>query len=283
MANILYLKKRIQTAQNVSKTTKALQMIAASKLKRAQEAALMSRPYVEKLTILSQNLASKVEKENLHPYMIANGGEKVLTIVISPDKGLCGSLITNIIKEVILSESKNTTYVVLGRKLESALVRLNKDVIASFPLGTTLPSFDLVYPLLQLIDDHFLNKKFSKINIISAKFVSIFTQKTETETLLPIKLENQEVKNETSLFEPSVNQLMPDILRHYLEMNIYHSIVESYASEQAARMISMKNATDNADEVIQELKLEYNKGRQEKITNEILDIGGAMFALNYEE
>lgn len=283
MANILYLKKRIQTAQNVSKTTKAMQMIAASKLKRAQEAALTSRPYVEKLTTLSQNLASKVEKENLHPYMIDNGGEKVLTIVISPDKGLCGSLITNIIKEVIVSENKNTSYVVLGKKLESALGRLNKEIVASFPLGTTLPPFDIVYPLLQLVDDYFLNKKFSKINIISAKFVSIFTQKAETETLLPIKLESQEIKNETSLFEPSVNELLPDILRHYLEIGIYHSIVETYASEQAARMIAMKNATDNANDVIQELELEYNKGRQEKITNEILDIGGATLALNYEE
>lgn len=283
MANILSLKRRMQTAQNVAKTTKALQMIAASKLKRAQEAALTSRPYVEKLTNLSQNLALKVEKDNLHPYMAEAKGDRELTIVISPDKGLCGSLITNLIKEVILSESKNTSYIVLGKKLESALARLNKEIIASFPFGTTLPTFDYVYPLLQLIDDHFLNDKISKVNVISAKFISVFTQKATTENLLPIKLENSTGSNENVLFEPTVNALLPDILRHYLEMNIYHNILESYASEQAARMIAMKNATDNANDVVSELRLEYNKGRQEKITNEILDIGGATFALTHEE
>lgn len=254
-------------------------MIAASKLKRAQSAALMSRPYVDRLTILSQNLTSKVEKENMHPYMLENPGEKQLTIVISPDKGLCGSLISNLIKEVVLSESKNTIYIAIGKKAESTLARLNKEIIASFPFGTTLPTFDSVYPILQLIDDHFLNKKVSKINIISSKFLSVFTQKAASEDLLPIKLENSKESSVTSLFEPNVNDLLPDILRHFLEISIFHNIVETYASEQASRMIAMKNATDNANDVISELRLEYNKGRQEKITNEILDIGGATFAL----
>lgn len=282
MANLLSLKRRIQTAQNVSKTTKALQMIAASKLKRAQEAALMGRPYVDKLTYLSQNLAQKVEKEDIHPYLLENKSEKTLTIVISPDKGLCGSLITNLIREVILSETKNTNYIVLGKKVESAIVRLNKEIIASFPFGTTLPSFDIVYPILQLADDYFLNGKVSKVNIISTKFISVFTQKATIEEILPIKLGNDEKTAETALFEPDAVSLLPDILRHYLEMNIYHRIVETYASEQSARMIAMKNATDNANDVISELRLEYNKGRQEKITNEILDIGGATFALGNE-
>lgn len=282
MANLLSLKRRIQTAQNVSKTTKALQMIAASKLKRAQEAALMSRPYVEKLTDLSQAMSAKVERENLHSYMIKNKSEKTLTMVVSPDKGLCGSLITNLIKEVILSEDKNTSYIILGKKIDSAILRLNKEIIASFPFGTTLPSFDVVYPMLQLVDDYFLSGKVSRVNIISAKFISVFTQKAATEELLPIKLGGAQETNETTLFEPDVTRLLPDILRHYLEMSIYHSVVETYASEQAARMIAMKNATDNASEVIQELRLEYNKGRQEKITNEILDIGGATIALNNE-
>lgn len=282
MANLLSLKRRIQTAQNVSKTTKALQMIAASKLKRAQEAALSGRPYVDKLTYLSQSIATKVEKEDIHPYLLETKGEKTLTIIISPDKGLCGSLITNLIREVILSEDKNTSYIVLGKKIEGAIVRLNKEIIASFPFGTTLPSFDIVYPILQLADDYFLNGKVSRVNIISAKFISVFTQKAQMDEILPIKLENKESATENTLFEPNAIALLPDLLRHYLEMNIYHRIVETYASEQASRMIAMKNATDNANDVISELRLEYNKGRQEKITNEILDIGGATFALANE-
>ncbi len=284
MANLLLVKRRIQTAQNVSKTTKALQMIAASKLKRAQEAALMTRPYVEKLTNLSRNLTSRIEKDNFHPYMVNNKSNKMLTLVISPDKGLAGSLITNLAKEVVNSESKNSQYIVLGKKMELALRRLDKEIIASFPFGTTLPTFDMVYSILQIIDDYFLNKKISEVSIIYAKFESVFTQRASTTDLLPIKIEEKEQKSsENTLFEPSVDELLPSILRHFLEMTIYQNILETYASEQASRMIAMKNATDNADEIIDELKLEYNKGRQEKITNEILDMGGATFALNYEE
>lgn len=281
MANLLTLKRRIQVATNVSKTTRAMQMIAASKLKRAQEEALMARPYVEKLTQLSQNLAGKVDKDSLHPYMQEGNSIKNLTIVISPDKGLCGALITNLTKEVILNESKNTSYIALGKKLENGLTRFNKDIIASFPFGTTLPSFDLVFPILQIIDDYFLGNKVSQVSIIYAKFQSVFTQKAVIENILPIKLEATKTW-ESTIFEPSVEDLLPEILRHFLEMTIYQKVLETYASEQASRMIAMKNATDNANDVIEELKLEYNKGRQEKITNEILDIGGATLALKYE-
>ena len=283
MANLLSLKRRIQTAQNVSKTTKALQMIAASKLKKAQEAALMSRPYVEKLTVLSQNIAVKIDRENMHPYMKEAKGEKILTIVISPDKGLCGGLITNLIREIIVSDNKNRSFIVIGKKMEGALGRLNKEIVASFPFGITLPSFDIVYPILQLVDDYFFNKNTSKVNIVYTKFISVFTQKAITEDLLPIVLDDVNEQSKTAIFEPNVDDLLPDILRHYLEISIYHSIAETYASEQAARMVAMKNATDNANDVISELRLEYNKGRQEKITNEILDIGGATFALKEDE
>lgn len=282
MANLLALKRRIQTAQNVSKTTKALQMISASKLKRAQEAALMTKPYVGKLTELSQKLASKVEKDSLHPYMQTNSSNKNLTIVISPDKGLCGGLITNLAREVILNENKNSSYITLGKKLENNLTRMGKEIIASFTFGTTLPTFDMVYPILQLIDSYFLEKKVSGVSIIYANFQSVFSQKASIENILPIKLEVLEKTSENMLFEPSRDDLLPEILRHYLEMTVYQKILETYASEQAARMIAMKNATDNANDVIKELKLEYNKERQEKITNEILDIGGATFALSYE-
>lgn len=284
MANILSLKRRIQTAQNVSKTTKAMQMIAASKLKKAQDAALMARPYVEKLTGLTYNLASKVEKVNSHPYMSNNDSNKNLTIVISPDKGLCGSLITNLAKEVLNTENKNTSYIALGKKMELGLGKLNKEIVASFPFGTTLPPFDIVYGVMQIIDDYFLDNKVSNVSIIYAKFQSIFYQKASVVNLLPIKVEATKSKTpEDMLFEPNAEELLPSILRHFLEMTIYQNILETYASEQAARMIAMKNATDNAKDIIEELKLEYNKGRQEKITNEILDIGGATFALNYEE
>ncbi|HZQ29509.1 MAG TPA: ATP synthase F1 subunit gamma [Patescibacteria group bacterium] len=283
MANLLILKRRIQTAQNVSKTTRALQMISASKLKRAQEAALMGRPYVEKLTDVAQSVALGVEKENSHKYMKQNGSDKNLVVVISPDKGLCGSLVTNLSREIILNTQKDSSFVTFGRKVELNLAKLGKEIIAAFPFGTTLPSFDVVYPIVNLIDENYLNNKVGNVSILYTNFQSVFTQKAIIKTLLPIQLPREDKKEENMLFEPDLISLLPSILRHFIEMSIYQSILESYASEQSARMIAMKNATDNANDIIKELKLDYNKGRQEKITNEILDIGGATFALQNEE
>lgn len=280
MANLLALRRRIQTAANVSKTTRALQMISASKLKRAQEAAQLGRPYVEKLTEVSMNLASSIEKINLHEYMKENSSTGTLTVVISPDKGLAGSLISNLLKELITQEEKNTVHVAIGKKAENFLVKTGRNVVASFPFGTTLPSFDLVYPVIKIIDEQFLGGKVSKVKILSPKFQSIFTQKPQISDLLPIKIEQTGKKAEDMLFEPSVESLLPQLLSHFLEMSVYQNILETYASEQAARMIAMKNATDNAKEVMGELRLEYNKGRQEKITNEILDISGATIVLS---
>ncbi len=282
MATILSLKRRIKTAQNVSKTTKAMQMIAASKLKRAQEAAALGRPYVNKLSSISQNLSTKIDNDSIHGYMKnSSKTTKRLIIVISPDKGLSGALVTNLLKEVYRSNPTNHDYyVIIGKKAESSIVSLGKEVIASFPFGTILPSFDMVYPITKIVDEYFLNEKVFEVKIVSTKFTTVFSQTPTTTDILPIKLSEEKTleKNNVMLFEPNLLELLPSLLQHYLEMIIYQSLLENYASEQAARMLAMKNATDNALEVIEELKLDYNKSRQEKITNEILDIGSAAFA-----
>lgn len=280
MATLLTLKRRIKTARNVSKTTKAMQMISASKLKKAQAAAISSKPYVEKLDVLSKNLAQKIDSDNLHDYMKTPNINSQLIIVISPDKGLSGGLVTNLIREVIHQSTKSKTYyITIGKKAEIAVSLLNKELIASFAFGSTLPGFEAVYPIAKIISEYFLNKKVSEVSIISTKFSNVFTQIPNITRLLPVKLDIQTKENHSvTLFEPSVESLLPDLLAHYLEMVIYQTFLESYASEQAARMIAMKNATDNALDIISELQLEYNKTRQEKITNELLDIGGGLQA-----
>ena len=288
MANILSIKRRMQTAQNVSKTTRAMQMIAASKLKRAQERALSSRYYVEKLTSVTKNLSERVSEEEKREYMkIKSGSEKKLLIVISPDKGLCGGLITNLTKELLAdnTDSNQKEYVVIGKKLEKTVSRLGKDMIAFFEFGTILPSFDIIYPIAKIIDDEFLSGKVSEVKILYSHFMTVFTQVPKVSTLLPIKIEESPTDKKAQnsmLFEPAPKEILPTILRHYLEMSLYQFILESYASEQAARMVAMKNATENAQEIIDYLRLEYNKQRQEKITNEILDIGSAATAMMYE-
>lgn len=282
MASLLTLKRRIKTTKNVSKTTKAMQMISASKLKKAQNAAVLSKPYVEKLDTLSKNLYQKLDKESMSEYMkIPINVNAKLIIVISPDKGLCGGLVTNLIREVFSADNKNKNYfLTIGKKAETYVSAFGKEIIASFPAGTTLPSFDTVYPIANLANEYFLGKKVSEVIIITTKFVSVFSQTPNTSTLLPIRVEATEEKSIDTLFEPAADELLPQILQHYMEMVIYQSMLENYASEQAARMIAMKNATDNALEMVSGLQLEYNKSRQERITNELLDIGGGF--LTYE-
>ncbi|OGH29169.1 MAG: ATP synthase F1 subunit gamma [Candidatus Levybacteria bacterium RIFCSPLOWO2_01_FULL_37_26] len=278
MANLLSLKRRIQTAQNVSKTTRAMQMIAASKLKKAQTAALSLRTYAQKLITLSQNLTTKIQKENLPAFMTERfDTKKTLIIILSPDKGLCGGLITNLVKEFLkISSSKEEfLYITVGKKAERQVINLTKnEILASFQFGSTNPTFDMVYPIVRIIDEYFIGKKVDAVKILYAQFENVFTQKPKITTLLPITI-SQTANPDNSisyLFEPDLNTLLPSLLAQYLQMSLYQYLLESFASEQGARMIAMQNATTNAKDVISELRLEYNKSRQEKITNEILDI-----------
>ncbi len=284
MATLLTLKRRIKTTKNVSKTTKAMQMIAASKLNKAKDAATSSKPYVEKLDLLSKGISSRLEYDNLHEYMKFSDKTKAkLLVVISPDKGLCGGLVTNLLREVIkFGSGEKTYYLTIGKKAQNLVLSLNKEIVASFDFGTSLPPYDNIYPIANIVKDYFLSGKASEIVILATKFNSVFTQKPEFNTLLPIKLEEVKDKDASvTLFEPGTDELLPDLLNHYLEMVIYQNLLESYASEQAARMMAMKNATDNALDIISDLQLEYNKTRQEKITNELLDIGGGA-QISYE-
>lgn len=282
MANINVLKRRIRTAKNVSKTTKALEMISASKLKRAQDEALSSRPYIEKLGHVMNQLSDKVARNNIHPYLDQERkGNKTLLIYFSPDKGLCGGLITNLNRELLSfdRENKESYYIAVGKKAEAGLVRFNKNLSASFSFGTSLPPFENVFPLLTLIEDSYLNNKVAKVKVLTPKFMNFFSQVATIENLLPIQKQETEEEGREFLVEPSSNELLPYVAKHYIEMSLYQYFLECYLAEQAARMVAMQNATNNAKDLIEDFTLEYNKRRQEKITNEILDIsGGGTFA-----
>ncbi len=280
MASLLTLKRRIKTAQNVSKTTKAMQMIAASKLKRAQDSALSARPYVEKLTEISKEISQRVNPDNLNDYMktLTDSNTK-LVIVVSPDKGLCGGLNTNLARELLnfTKDNKNVKFITVGKKAAGMVTMAEGELIASFDIGTTQPSYDLVYPIMKLVDEYFLGKKVSEVYLLNSTFNSVFSQTPGIKKLLPAVFEATDVEAKETIFEPSAAALLPNLIRHYLEMSVYQTLLESFLSEQAARMLAMQNATDNAKDIINELKLLYNKTRQEKITNEILDISGGAF------
>ncbi len=282
MAAIIQLKRRIKTAQNISKTTRALNMIATSKLKRAQDAAISSRPYADTLLEVMRSIVKNIEPGDRDSYLKGNESKTDLYIVISPDKGLCGSMVPNLVREFHKQiKDKDCFLITLGKKIEPYAIRSKKTILASFPFGNTLPSFSAAYPILSVIDDYFLKGKVNNVCILTTKFKSVFTQEPEVIQLLPVEMPEGSVITKTSAiisFEPSAGEILPELLKRYIQMTMYHSMQESYASFQAAQMTAMKNATDNANDIIEDLKLVYNKTRQERITNELLDIAGSAFA-----
>jgi F-type H+-transporting ATPase subunit gamma len=262
-----------------------MQMIAASKLKKAQDAALSSRPYVEKLLAVTGNLTKRVDKPSLPAYMKpAKASGKTLFVVIAPDKGLCGGLVTNLAKELLKQSTATDAFLTVGKKIESPVTHMTKNVVASFPFGNILPMYDVVYPIAKIIDEQFLSGKVDKVVLVATHFVNVFIQKPQVTNLLPILPREEEETNKAAdafqLFEPNLESLLPDLLKRYMEMAIYQEVLESYLAEQSARLLSMQNATNNAKDIIEDLKLEYNKTRQAKITSEILDITGASAASN---
>lgn len=291
MATTLSLRRRIKTAQNVSKTTRAMQMIAASKLKRAQEAAFASRPYVDKLIALTHTLTIDTN-EQLPPYMqVENKAKKTLYIIISPDKGLAGGLITNLMREYLKYSTNDAFFITIGKKIEGSVAATSKNLLASFSFGHTLPSFDMVIPVIDIVDEYFLGKglpagrQVGSVKIITTHFNSVFSQSPAVIDLLPILFTQQKDEiqaNQQLLFEPSPKDLLPPLLKRYIEMTIYQQLLESYVSEQAARMLAMQNATNNAKDIVNQLRLLYNKARQEKITKEILDITSGTVAMEQD-
>lgn len=286
MATIVSLKRRIKAAQNVSKTTRAMQMISASKLKKAQLAAISTRPYVNGLDLMTRNIIGAIDKTTFsHPYMKNHSQTgKTLLIFLAPDKGLCGGLISNLLREHLKyhKENRNSSfYIPIGKKVEGYVARLSKDVIATFRFGVTSPTFDIIMPIMKIIDEYYLGGKVDRVKVLFTNFKSFFAQIPTIATLLPIALPKDEEAGKQSsfyLFEPAASEILPDLLRHHIEMALYHYFQESFVSEQASRMIAMQNATTNANDIIEDLRLEYNKTRQAKITSELLDITGAAIA-----
>ncbi len=302
MATTLSLRRRIKTARNISKTTRALQMIAASRLKKAQEAAISSRPYVNKLIEVAQSLAPTGDSagEEVHSYMqLRKTTGRTLYVIISPDRGLCGALNTNLAREYFKFKSEhNSLFVTVGKKIEGFVSATNKNLLAAFPFGNTLPSFSAVAPLTTIIDEQYLSGKVDSVKVLATKFTSVFSQSPQIIDLLPVRLEpthsashstmssdriGSVQKSDGRIFEPSQQELLPALLKRYIEMVLYQQFLENYASFNGAQMIAMQNATNNAKDVVNALTLLYNKARQEKITKEILDITSGAVAMEQSE
>ena len=298
MSNIWELKNRIKTTQNISQITKAMEMVAASKMKKAQAQAMSARPYAlalrESLATVSQALQ---EKEFTHPFMESHDQGRELVIVISTDKGLCGSLNANLFKVLDgwKSEHPEAQVMAVGRKSVLFVRKMGYELHSQF---TDLPEYidlDDVIPILTILKQGFVSKEFKSVYVVYNDFVNTLTQEPVVAKLLPIDLtmevrvgiedkaeaEPAEIQqfSKDYEFEPSAEELLTDLLDFYVENSLYHIFLESKASEHSARMVAMRDASENADELLYELNLMFNKTRQEEITNELLDINRAMTAL----
>lgn len=271
--NLQQLKRRIKTSGNIAQIAKAMEMISASKIKKAQSSVLAHKPYAQKIETLTKRILENLsESQYSHPYL-ENGDGKILYIIVSPDKGLCGSLNTNLFRKLFEINMEKNTVVTIGKRAQQFCERIGVSPIASFTMGTRLPNYRYVYNILEIIKEQYASGT-RNVEIIYTGFNSVFSQTVTHTKLLPIeKNVSEETSLSTYIFEPGMTELLEDLLPYYVEVKLYNVLLEAHTSEQAARMIAMQNAKNNALDIAAALTLSYNKSRQERITNEILSLG----------
>ncbi len=284
------IRRRIKSVKNTAQITKAMQMVAASKMRKAQLAALAGRPYAHLMNeVLSALVASG--KDFSHPFVEKREVKKRCVIVVSTDKGLCGGLNSSLMREAA-KFPPDTDYITAGRKASQFIARTKRPLVAEFTYKD-IPSFGEARAISKFARDLYLKGEVDQVEILFTNFVSTLVQKPETRQLLPIS-EIKHVKAGIGadavhaaaqssggefVFEPDQEQVLGALLPHSLNFEVYQILLEAKASEHSARMVAMKNATDNAQQFIKDLTLEYNKLRQANITKELLEISSAAMAM----
>jgi len=285
------IRRRIKSVKNTAQITKAMQMVASSKMRKAQLAALAGRPYAKLMNTMLADVAGDA-KDFTHPLMEKRGGKKRCVILVSSDKGLCGALNSNLTREAAKFDKESTIFVCAGKKGAQFVARNKRTLAAEFTYKDA-PLFAEARAISKFVQEMFLKGDVDSVEVLFTNFVSTLVQKPEAQALLPIG----EIKgvtagvhgHETSValeksgvefqFEPGADAVLGSLLPHYLNFQIYQVLLEAKASEQSSRMVAMKNATDNAKQLIKDLTLEYNKLRQANITKELLEITTAQMAL----
>ena len=288
-ANTRDIRRRIKSVKNTSQITKAMQMVAASKMRKAQMRALSGRPYAEELAKILAALGKAGGSDELHPLLQERKEVKrELVLVITTDKGLCGALNTNLLRELNQFDPAKTTFVAIGRKGAQYLGRLKRDLAAEFELKETFTFLECKQASKFCIEK-FVSGDVDKVTVAFTDFKSTLRQEPTLKVILPVQNfdladlhgKKTEVAPSTTeyLFEPSAGGVLEHLVPHYVHFAVYQMVLESRASEHSARMVAMKNATDNAKQLIKDLTLEYNKVRQAGITTELLEITTAQMAL----
>ncbi|PYJ94176.1 MAG: ATP synthase F1 subunit gamma [Verrucomicrobia bacterium] len=289
MANTQDIRRRIKSIRNTAQITKAMQMVAASKMRKAQQHALAGRPYAALMNKVLVSLQRRTDPR-LHPLLHIRPVKKELVLIISTDKGLCGALNTNLFREAANFDSAKTAFVVTGKKARQFIARTKRELLADFELKDA-PTFVETKPIAKFCMEKFLNRDVDKVSVLYTHFINTINQRSVVQTLLPIssfdlpKSESDEkAKQDVDpmlgyVFEPNAETVLDMMLPYYLQYQLFQMILDARASEHSARMVAMKNATDNANQFIKDLTLEYNKMRQAGITMELLEIATAQMSL----
>jgi len=293
MAGMKEIRGKIKSVQNTSKITRAMEMVAASKMRRAQERMRTARPYAEKVREIAAHM-SRANPEYRHPYMVKNDGAKVAGLVlVTTDKGLCGGLNTNVLRMTLqrireleaAGQSLETT--AIGSKGLGFLNRLRAKVVSNVvQLGDT-PHLETLIGAVKVQIDQYAQGRLSTVLLAYTRFINTMKQEPVIEQLLPLteghfKSEDDEIMLHSDwdyIYEPDARSVVEDLLTRYVEALVYQAVAENMASEQSARMVAMKAASDNAKTVIDELQLSYNKSRQAAITKELSEIVGGAAAV----
>ena len=278
MASQRDIRRRIGAVRNIRQITRAMQFVAASKLKRAQDATLAARPYSEKLDEVLADVAAVLSGDE-HPLLAtADPNGKRLIVLITTDRPLAGPLTSNAVRftlrEVVDQAAGGVTMVTVGRKGRDAMRRAGIPIEAHFAGFGDRPTFADVLPLARLVTDDYLSGTYARIDVIYPHFVSTLTQQPTLGRILPIVASDDTagIPGNQFIFEPSPSAVLEQLLPRYVATRLYQAVLEAKASEESSRMVAMKNATENAEELIEDLTLSYNKVRQANITREMIEI-----------
>jgi F-type H+-transporting ATPase subunit gamma len=284
------IRRRIKSVKSTQQITRAMQMVASAKMRRAQQAALASRPYARLLYRIQRD-ATTHAGDFTHPLLEKREVRRRAVVLVSSDKGMCGALNSNLFREAAHCDRQSTIFIAAGRKAAQFVARTKRELAGEFSYQDT-PAFREARAIVKMAADLFLSRKVDQVDIFFNRFINTISQKPVVVEFLPVSeitglapTREEQTSAETLeqtpefLFEPSAADVLGALLPHYLSLYMYQILLEAKASEQSARMVAMKNATDNANQIIKDLTLEYNKMRQTSITNELLEISTAQMAL----
>ena len=282
MANLKDIRDRIKSVKSIQKVTKAMKMVAAAKMRRAQENMEKARPYNHRLVEIIQHLLPSVERSML-PLLEVREVKRIAYVVVTSDRGLAGSFNSSILRkahnDIDEFGKQNVDIFCIGKKAKDYFKSRKYNIIASYSDFWSDLNFNQSMKIGSTIVNHFLGLSVDEIRVTYNEFVNVATQATVSEKLLPIELNDDELSHTDFLYEPSKDRIVKSLIPRYLNAQVWKYLLESYASEQAARMVAMENATTNSEDMIKNLTLEFNKVRQAAITTEMLEIVSGAEAL----